>query len=215
MQINNIIFDYGGVILNIDPQKTLKKLVKLGVKGFDKLAGKIIENKLYFELEKGEISPAEFRVGLRKLLNFEFTDLQLDEAWNALILDMPPGRIKLLEQIRHQYRIFMLSNTNEIHYNRYRGDLEKQFGYALFSELFEKVYLSHKIGYRKPDYRIYDYVIQDSGVEAGETLFIDDNKENIKAARRVGLLGYHLCEGTDITDLFKDGRLAVNIKDLV
>lgn len=215
MQIKNIIFDYGGVILNIDPRHTLNALVKLGVEDFDELSKKIIENDLYFKLEKGEISPAEFRDGLRELLNFDIADHKLDEAWNDLILDMPAERIALLEKIKNNYRIFMLSNTNEIHYDKYRSDLERDFGYALFSEIFEKVYLSHKIGFRKPDPAIYKFVIDDCDINPKETLFIDDNEENIEAARIVGLLGYHLEDDTDILDLFKDGYLAINIKDII
>lgn len=207
MNIKNIIFDYGGVILNIDPSLTFKALKESGIEDVETLHMKIIENDLYNKIETGAISPQEFREGIRSLIGSFVTDQQIDDAWNALILDMPPERIKLIEEAGKNYRVFMLSNTNQIHYDKYRADLENQYGYNTFSDLFEKAHFSHEIGFRKPHPEIYLHVLKSHGLKPEETVFIDDSIVNIKAADKLGLTAILLDDGVEVTDLFKDGIL--------
>lgn len=213
--IKNIIFDFGGVIINIDPSKTLDAFIELMGKGNSKeLNVKIIEDDLYHYLETGKINPQKFRDGLKKLMNIDVEDEKIDNAWNALIMDIPPERIKILEEVKNNYRIFLLSNSNIIHYKNYRSNFEKEFGYKTFSDLFEKAYFSHEMGYRKPDKRIYNYVLRKQKLNPRETLFIDDSLINIEAARKLNILSYHLKEDREINDLFHERRLAVSLNDL-
>lgn len=211
MAIKNIIFDYGGVILNIDPSLTLKELQKMGVPNIESLPGKITERDLHNRFETGKITPQEYRKGLKEILDIPVTDEQIDRAWNALLLDMPEERIRLLEEIKKNYRIFLMSNTNQIHYEKYRADLEKQFGYKTFDALFEKAWFSHKLGVRKPDIEVFEMILKDGDIDPAETLFIDDSFENIEAANNAGIVGLHLREGIEIIDLFEDSRLTIDL----
>jgi len=205
MQIKNIIFDYGGVILNIDPSLTFKALKEAGTEDIEGLHLHLTTQEFYNKLETGQITPEEFRKSIKEYTKTNMTNQQIDDAWNALILDMPAHRIKLLEEIRSKYRIFMLSNTNKIHYDKYRADLERDFGYPDFSHLFEKAHFSHEIGYRKPDARIFQYVLDVHGLKPEETLFIDDSLINVEAADCLGMTGLLLENGVEINDLFEDG----------
>ncbi len=213
--IKNIILDFGGVIINIDPSKTLDAFIDLMGKGNSKeLNVKIIEDELYQYIETGRITPQQFREGLKELMNIDADDKQIDNAWNALIMDIPPERIKIIEEVSNNYRIFLLSNSNIIHYRKYRSDFEKEFGYKTFSDLFEKAYFSHEIGYRKPDSRIYNYVLRKQKLNPRETLFIDDSLVNIEAAKELNILSYHL-KDEEINDLFYEGKLTVSLNDLI
>lgn len=209
--VKNIIFDYGGVILNIDPSLTLKALREAGIENPEALHQCITEKNLYYLLETGRIRPQEFRNGLKELINQPVTYQQLDDAWNALILDMPEERIRCIEEVGKNYRVFMLSNTNQIHYDRYRADLEKAYGYKTFSGLFEKAYFSHEIGHRKPAPEPYLHVLETHELKPEETLFIDDTLANVEAADKLGMTGLFLEEGVEIMDLFEEGKLKLDL----
>jgi glucose-1-phosphatase len=202
--IKNIIFDFGGVICNIDVNLTRQAFMDLGLKKFD--TGKTITGStgLFEDLETGAVTPQHFRNELKIFFETPVTDEQLDLAWNRLLLDIPEPRISLLEEIRKHYRIFLLSNSNEIHYLCYLEQFRKQFGYSDFEALFEKAYFSFRIGLKKPSPEIYRYVLQNSRLDPSETLFIDDTLIHVEGAENAGIHAYHLAidRGEQITDLF-------------
>jgi glucose-1-phosphatase len=203
-QIKNIIFDFGGVILNIDVKLTEKAFMDLGINRFDPVHSISRSAGLFRDIETGTLDSRKFRDELRKFFPGPVTDEQLDSAWNALLLDIPEPRIRLLEKVRKNYRIFLLSNTTEIHYTKYLGDFRKQFGYAGFDDLFEKAYLSFRIGLKKPSPEIFRYVLHDSRLDPSETLFIDDTLMHVEGAETAGIRGYHLDaeRGEEVTGLF-------------
>jgi len=202
--IKNIIFDFGGVICDIDVRLTKQAFIDIGWRTADQ--GRSISGSkgLFEDLEVGTITPQHFRDELRKFFDRPVSDAELDEAWNRLLLDMPEERIRLLEDLRKKYRIFLLSNSNGIHYNKYVQDLRERFGYPDFDALFEKAYFSFRLGLKKPDPAIFRYVLEDSRLEPAETLFIDDTLMHVEGARKTGILGYHLnlVEGEQMTGLF-------------
>ena len=205
LNIKNIIFDLGGVILNIDYHLTINAFKQLGFDDFDKLFTKAQQTGVFDKLDKGLVTPAEFRDGIRQLANKPFTDEQIDNAWNAMLLDFPTPRLKLLEQIHNQYRTFLLSNTNQIHIEVYNQILHNTFGVKNLSHFFEKEYYSHEIHMRKPDAEIFEFIIHQNELRAEETLFIDDSEQHIMGAKSVGIHAYHLNlnEGDVIEKLFK------------
>jgi len=204
VSIKNIIFDFGGVICNIDVKVTEKRFAELGLQPGEKETGYSGSSHLFEYLEAGRISISEFHDGLRKFFTHTVTDEQLDEAWNALLLDIPAPRIRLLEVVRKNYRIFMLTNTNEIHYLKYAETFRNQYGYKDFDALFDKAYFSYRIGLIKPDAAIFSHVIHDSLLEPSETLFIDDTLEHVKSANSLGIHAHHLQigKGEQIMELF-------------
>lgn len=200
--INNIIFDLGGVLLNIDHDAPVRAFKKLGIEDFEQQYSKVKQTSLFVDLEKGEISPDTFRNEIRKALHASVTDQEIDDAWNSILLDFPTESITLLQRLRTEYRTFLLSNTNAIHYECFSNRLQKDYGYNALSELMEKDYYSHLLKLRKPGLEVYQAVLKTSGLDASETLFIDDSEVNIEAAKQVGLITYHLKDGESVVDIF-------------
>jgi HAD superfamily hydrolase (TIGR01509 family) len=195
LTIRNIIFDLGGVILNIDPQLTVDGFRNLGWHRFYEEGSRSVVKELFYNLEKGNSSPGMFRDYIRHMVDHQLNDYEIDIAWSAMILDIPPENIRYLEQLKNHYRLFLLSNTNEIHRIKIHRNFEAVFGYS-FYELFERNFYSHEMGMRKPDPQIFIQALTEAYLIPEETLFIDDMKENTDAAKRLGIKVLHIQPGT-------------------
>ena len=200
--IKNIIFDFGGVILNIDYKLTEKAFAELGITDFDKIYSQATQKELFDVMEKGMITPAEFRQGVKKFIAKDVSDAQIDIAWNAMLLDLPEERVQLISGLKKKRRLFLLSNTNEIHFNAFSVYMQKKFNRDLFSDLFEKAYFSHKVKMRKPDAEIFRHVLKEQNLRKEETLFIDDSIQHIEAAKKLGINTLFLEKGKTILDVF-------------
>lgn len=200
--IKNIIFDYGGVILNIDYTLAEQAFEQLGIKDFEKLYSKATQSELFDAFEKGLISSAQFRDEMRKYIGRPVTDDQIDAAWNAMLLDLPKERIDLLDRLGKTHRLFLLSNTNAIHYAAFTSYMKKTFKRDIFSEVFEKAYVSHHVHLRKPDKEIFDLVMWENKLSKEETIFIDDSIQHIEGAGKAGLKAIWLEKGKTILDIF-------------
>ncbi len=200
--IKNIIFDLGGVIINIDVSAVMRELEKMGHDQAMELNHYLIRNDVFIRLETGELSPDEFRNIIRKQLGKPLTDHEIDRAWNTIIGDIPPERIRLLESVRKNYRTFLLSNTNLIHFNHYNDYIRSSYGYDRLEDLFDKAYFSFQLGMYKPDPKIFEHVIKDAGLLPHDTLFIDDAKINTDSASESGIMGFYLHDGISVSDLF-------------
>jgi HAD superfamily hydrolase (TIGR01509 family) len=200
----NIIFDFGGVVLNLDYQLTIEAFKKLGLPNFDANYTQLSQTALFDNFERGEISPEDFREGLNEVFGEPIADEELDHAWNAMLQDLPIERLHLLNRIREDKKIILLSNTNEIHVEAFESNLKLQHGQNDLSNYFETVYYSCRVGMRKPEARIFHHVLDSEGFSPSETLFIDDSPQHIEGARKVGLHTYHLRadKGETILDLF-------------
>lgn len=197
--INSIIFDLGGVVLNLNPQKTFDSFKKITGLSQDELLV-YSTNKVFTSFEKGEISATEFRLGLRDLFNINVSDALLDDAWNAMLLDLPLNRLELISGLQKQYSTFVLSNTNEIHIESFDKTVAQVTDGERIQSFFKEVYYSHQVGMRKPDAEIFEMVIDKNKLVPAYTLFIDDTLEHIESAKKLGLQTWHL---TDQEDLFK------------
>ncbi|WP_321997737.1 HAD family phosphatase [Draconibacterium orientale] len=200
--IKNIIFDLGRVLLNLDFDASIKAFQQLGSDG------EVLDHKnayadpIFYKLEIGKITPAEFRSGIRKLLqNEQLTNEQIDKAWYAMIRDIPEHRVKKVQELSKNYNLYLFSNTNQIHIDRLLTEFKTQHGID-FPSLFKTVYYSHEIHDRKPEVSAYKKVIALSGVNPEETLFIDDLENNIVAAQKAGLKTFWLQNGMEMTELF-------------
>ena len=199
--IRNIIFDLGGVILDIDFKRLEKAFIDLGVTNFQELFGLGHAASFFKEHESGKISDEEFLASLQKLAGHSLSPEQVQKAWNSLLVSFPPERIKFLKKLKTRYRLFLLSNTNAIHAAAFENIYLQAFNNGSLSELFDKVYYSHMIRFRKPDKKVYEYVLNDSHLNPHETLFIDDALVNVEAAREAGMKAIHLEAGKSITEL--------------
>lgn len=199
--IKNIIFDLGGVILNIDYQKPAQEFQKLGLENFSELYSQATQMHLFSDLETGKIDANTFFNQIIIITGLQLNHKDMESAWNSIILDFPEERIRILEKLRKNYRIFLLSNTNKIHYDLYCEQFKAKFGYD-FSNLFEKAYYSFKIGMRKPHKEIYKFVLEDSELIPKETLFVEDSMQNLIEAGNLGIKTVLLANGISLEGFF-------------
>lgn len=186
-EIKNIIFDLGGVIINLDYNKTRNAFVALGLNDFDEIYSQSQQNGFFDTFDKGQLSPEEFRTEIRRHLNAEKSDSEIDAAWDAMLLNVPQEKLELLQSLKTKYRTFLLSNTNVIHVKNFSAALQKSYGFSDFSAHFEKCYYSCDIGMRKPDAEIFQFVLDQNNLNAGETLFIDDSIQHIEGAKQLNI----------------------------
>ncbi len=203
--IKTLIFDLGGVIINLDPHASLKALEAL----VDLTAESMpqdLEHEIFLQYERGEIDDAAFRKAVGKIYRFEahVTDEHTDEAWNKMLLDIPRERIDLLRTLRKKYPLYLLSNTNFIHIEKVNQILEEQTGVKKLNDLFDKVYYSFEMNMRKPDLEIFEFVLKENNLDPEETLFIDDNIHNIEGAAKLNIQTLHVTSPDTLFDYFKN-----------
>lgn len=187
-KIENIIFDLGGVIINLNIENTFKKFSAL----FNKEVSIDIftdHKKFGFfkDYEVGKIDEREFRDHIRDLADFPISDQQIDEAWIAMLLDIPEDRINWIYEATRKYNCVVLSNTNSIHVKYFEDFFNKVTPYGYPKDVWQKLYYSHEIGERKPDISAFEYVLEDTGFEPSRTVLFDDLKENLKSASKLGI----------------------------
>jgi glucose-1-phosphatase len=198
--IKNIIFDLGGVLLDIDTGKTNEAFAKLGVADFKNNYSLQKADSLFDDLEKGKVSAAEFYAGIRKISGLPLSDNDIRDAWNALILHFREESLQQLEKLKGRYSLYLLSNTNSIHYAAFQQKFKVQTGRQNFDDHFTSTWYSHLVGLRKPEKEIYSLVLQEAGIIAEETLFVDDLLKNIEAAKSLGINTHHLQPDERIED---------------
>lgn len=185
--IKNIIFDLGGVILNIDFNKTIEAFRKLGISEIEEIYTGYRQSNFFDSYDKGKISDREFIETLKKHLRCPVGDVQVLKAWNAMILDFPADRIELLKRLKKKYRLFLLSNTNSLHFPFYNKQLLDVYGIKDLSMLFEVTYYSFRFGMRKPDLEFFNLLMTENKLNPYETLFVDDVLLNLEAAEKLGI----------------------------
>lgn len=205
-EIRNLIFDLGGVLLNINPLLSLNAFARMSGISPEALHDRLASEHIFEKLETGSITPAEFRHDLCNIMGRKFSDDAIDEAWNVLLLDFPVSRVKMLQQLRKNYRIFLLSNTNSIHFQHYTSKFYEIHGLKMTS-LFDKLYLSYEIGLHKPDKQIFLHLLEKEHIVASESVFIDDSLPNINTAASLGIHTIHITGSQDVTNFFKNGKL--------
>jgi glucose-1-phosphatase len=198
-----IIFDFGGVLINIDYQLSISAFEALGVRDFNSLYNQAEQSKLFDDIETGKISAQFFINQLLSQLPPGTTANEVVSAWNAMILDVPADRVKLLQNLKSRgQKIYLLSNTNSIHIDKAWRKWKEAEVQVEPKVLFDNIYLSHEIGMRKPNKEIFEFVCTENALDPKRTLFIDDSIQHIEGASRIGIHAYHLKKDEDICQLF-------------
>jgi glucose-1-phosphatase len=195
--INTIIFDFGDIFVNLNQKKTIEEFQKLGLNEWnDDL------KKLNSEFEIGKITELQFLEGFQKYIpNADL--LEIRAAWNCIIGDFPLKRLEFLQILSQKYQLFLLSNTDSIHIQRFEHMVGQSFS-SDFYQCFEKIYFSFEIGMRKPDEAIFKHLIKNHNLSEKRTLFVDDKKENTDAAEKLGIKIWNLQVGQeDVVDLIE------------
>lgn len=209
-KIKHIIFDLGGVILDIDEKMAIHELQKRNV-DLSLVEGEAFRS-IDSRFERGILTAASFRRQVKELVGLpKLSDADFDYIWNAILLDIPRERIQALEEIKEHYHIFLMSNTNEIHYDLYVRDLQLRFGYKQFDDLFDKSYFSFDTHLLKPDPLFFELILEQQNLKPNETLFIDDSPANIEVARQMGLHTYHIHRDELVRNLFDKGILRPDV----
>jgi putative hydrolase of the HAD superfamily len=198
--VKNIIFDLGGVLLNLDQDRSREAFIQLGIAQIDELFKAGPTDSFFRKYETGHLTDEEFIAAARAHAHAGTARDQLQVAWNSMLLDFPEERVRFLDSLKHKYRIFLFSNTNSLHVQSFRKSFRDVHGRELDS-LFEKVWYSHIIKRRKPDLEAYRFVLEDGQLTAAETLFVDDTLVNVEGALAAGLQARHLQKGMSILDL--------------
>ncbi|UIR57466.1 HAD family phosphatase [Sphingobacterium sp. SRCM116780] len=208
-KIKNIILDYGDVIFMIDFLRMEEAFRALGIKNVREYYGHGAQTSLFDDFEQGKISADTFRNGLREITGaHELSDDQINEAWNAMLIGVTEGNHDLLMLLKQKYRLFLLSNNNEIHYQWIMDYLKRTFNLDDNVGFFEKDYYSHLMGMRKPNKEIFEFVLEAHNLEPQETVFIDDSPQHLKTAKELGLQTYLLTKPDTLKNLlYREGLL--------
>lgn len=202
--IRHIIFDLGGVLLNIDYKLTEQAFIDAGITDFAERYSQLKQTELFDKFEIGAASKEEFIEALMKMSSQPLSREQIIKAWNAMLLDFPLRRLQLLQQLRIYHDLFLLSNTNEIHEEAFNAILMSSHRIPNIGVFFDKVYLSHRVGMRKPDKEIFERILDENQLRPECTLFIDDSPQHIAAAKQLGIQTIWLEPGMTIEEhIFK------------
>lgn len=198
--IRNILFDLGGVILDINVSATQQKFYELGLPSLFMQYPENMLTDLFFKYETGKLSTEEYRDEVRRISGLNLSNESIDEAWNAMLVGIPVERTRLLSRLKARYRLYMLSNTCPLHAPVFEKMYLEAAGVPMH-DVFDRIYYSFEIGQHKPDLAAWEHVIRDADILPAETLFIDDNIHNIKASQELGFQAIHMHERTTLTDL--------------
>ena len=201
-KINAVIFDLGGVIINLDEHATIRAFSSLSGKPLEEVEACYKNEPVFKQYERGLITDQGFRDGVKDLLGFSASDEVFDRAWNAMLLDVPLSRMELITNVRSRFDLFVLSNTNDIHIRAFDQIFAGAIDGKRLSDYFDKVYMSQKINARKPDAEAWQIIIDEQQLDVSRTLFIDDNARNVEAAGLMGLHTFHNQRPDDWMALF-------------
>ena len=201
-KIKNVVFDLGGVLINLDFDSCLNAFRTAGFTNIEEQVRQMQGNGVFSRFELGEISPEEFRDAIRKEADESLTDRKIDDMWNLMLLDIPREKLDLLLKLREHYMVYLLSNTNRIHWDY---ACEQMFCYRGFrvNDFFEDIFLSFEMHKAKPEKDIYEQMMKEANILPEETFFIDDSAINCQAAISLGIQSYHYHIGEDLSSLFE------------
>lgn len=204
--IQNLLFDLGGVIMDIKKDNCVQALRELGFRNPDEYLGDYSQKGPFGQLEQGLITPDQFRAFVRSQIDGPVTDAQIDDAFNEFLIGIPVERLRLLQQLRHTYGIYLLSNTNAIMWNARIAEEFRKDGLDI-DAYFDGIVTSFEAKLLKPDVKIFDYAAAHCDIKPEETLFLDDSLANLGAAEKAGFRTAHVPEGVEYSKVLADLNL--------
>jgi len=202
--IKNIIFDLGGVLLDLNYQATIDAFVEIGIKDFSSLYSQKGQKQIFDDFETGKITSNQFISSIQSLTHNYISKDEIIIAWNAMLLEINPKKLDYLLSIKERFRIFLLSNTNEIHISKFEGVLAKKNELEKFYDCFEKVHYSSRLSLRKPNVDCFKTVLEINQLNASETIFIDDSIQHVEGALKCGIKAYLFPQNYTIQDWLPD-----------
>ena len=200
-KIRNIVFDLGGVLVDLDFKAAINGLQQAGFTNVKEQLLAFDRNGIFQKFELGEITTDEFRTAIRENSTVTLTDEEVDNLWNLMLLEIPREKLELILELRGKYMVYLLSNTNSIHWDYVCKNAFNYRGFRV-EDYFEETFLSYEMHLAKPNKAIFEKVLNDANLVAKETLFIDDSEANCKAAQEVGIHAHHYHIGDDLKEIF-------------
>ena len=200
-KIRNIVFDLGGVLVDLDFKAAINGLQEAGFANVKEQLMAFDRGGIFQKFEVGEITADEFRTAIRENSTVTLTDEEVDALWNLMLLEIPREKLELILELRGKYMVYLLSNTNSIHWDYVCKNAFNYRGFRV-EDYFEETFLSYEMHLAKPDKAIFEKMLHDANLLAEETLFIDDSEANCKAAQEVGIHAHHYHIGDDLTEIF-------------
>ena len=201
-KIKNIVFDLGGVLVDLDFKAAINGLQKAGFANVKEQLQSFDREGIFQKFELGEMTAEEFRTAIRENSTVTLTDEEIDALWNAMLLEIPREKLELILDLRGKYMVYLLSNTNSIHWDYVCKNAFNYRGFRV-NDYFEETFLSYEMHLAKPNKAIFEKVLQDANLLPEETLFIDDSEANCKAAEEVGIHAHHYHIGDDLSKVFE------------
>lgn len=201
--ITTIIFDLGGVLINLNLPQCIQNFKQLGLQQFEQHLSLFGQKDFFLQFEKGQISVEQFRSEIRKLATTPLSDEQIDTAWCSFLCDIPDQKLEMLLELKKKFRILLLSNTNQLHIEVSTAGEFARFG-KISSDFFDKCYYSYEMGMAKPSAEIFESLLTSEHVTAGHCLFLDDGSKNIDQAQKLGIQTYLVKENEDLSFLLKN-----------
>ena len=201
--VKSLIFDLGGVILDLSVDHTLTSFADLSKMSRQKVEELYVQSTGFLEYEKGLIDDRAFRDFVRKTFSISAEDAAIDDCWNAMLWGIPAVKLELLLRLQNEFQVFLLSNTNAIHLHHINEIILPQERHSMpLDSYFHKAYYSHRMGKRKPDAEIFEQVLEENNLLPEQTLFLDDYAVNIEGARSLGIKTIHVTSPNLILDYF-------------
>ena len=201
-QIKNIVFDLGGVLVDLDFKAAINGLQQAGFANVKEQLDALDQGGIFQKFELGEMTADEFRAAIRENSTVTLTDEEIDALWNAMLLEIPREKLELILDLRGKYMVYLLSNTNSIHWDYVCKNAFNYRGFRV-NDYFEETFLSYEMHLAKPNKAIFEKVLHDANLLPEETLFIDDSEANCKAAEEVGIHAHHNHIGDDLSKIFE------------
>ena len=198
--IKNIVFDLGGVLIDLDFKSAINGLQKAGFANVKEQLQAFDREGIFQKFEVGEISADEFRAAIRENAIVTLTDTEINNLWNLMLLEIPREKLELILDLRSKYMVYLLSNTNSIHWDYVCKNAFNYRGFRM-DDYFEETFLSYEMHLAKPDKAIFEKMLNDANLLPEETLFIDDLEANCKAAEEVGIHAHHYHIGDDLSKI--------------
>ncbi len=206
--IKTIVFDLGGVLIDLNFQRALDAFAQAGLKDIAHEVQSFSREGIFMDLELGNISTQDFFEAIQKKAGYSLSIEQIAEYWNLILLDIPQEKLELIRELKKHYTVHLLSNTNEPHWEFIRKNCFEKDGYQL-SDYFEKVFLSYEMHLAKPDKAIFEQMLAEAQLVPEETLFIDDSEANCHEASKQGVIVHHYQIGEDLKKVLQCYPLSV------
>lgn len=194
--IKNIVFDFGGVIADLDRDRAVRAFFQLGLKDAETRLDKYHQTGIFQELEEGKLTADTFRQELGVLCGRELTMEETRQAWLGFFTGVDVRKLDYMLELKKSYRIYLLSNTNPFVMSWACSPGFTSCGKSL-ADYCDKLYLSYQIGCTKPEPAIFHNMLKKSQMIPSETLFVDDGASNVRVGQELGMHTFQPENGTD------------------